>query len=121
MLRNKIKSLRILVNWVCSTALDIFPNGSLNLVFKNTRITVKRAMVQEDLHTISVHAKSYDTLYRNVNLEGITNVTPLGVITHNKNCWISNNNTLDLPCTPSAQGKRQQPFKFNLTITISLI
>ena len=36
-------------------------------------------------------------------------------------CWISNNNTLDIPCTPNAQEARRQPFEFNFTITIPVI
>ena len=36
-------------------------------------------------------------------------------------CWISNNNTLDLPCTPNAQEAHQQPFEFEFTITIPVI
>ena len=42
-------------------------------------------MVQEDWHTIYVHAKSHDTMYKIVNLEDTTDVTPSGVITHNTN------------------------------------
>ena len=36
-------------------------------------------------------------------------------------CWISNNNTLDIPCTPNAQEARRQLLKFDFTITISVI
>ena len=42
-------------------------------------------MVQEDLYTFSVHAKNYDKMYVIVNLEGITDVTLLGVVAHNTN------------------------------------
>ena len=58
---------------------------SLNLKFENKRIVVKRARMQEDLHTFSVHAKSHDIMYIIVNLEGITNVGSSGVISHNTN------------------------------------
>ena len=62
-----------------------FLSESLNLKFENTRITAKQAVVQEDLHRISVHAKSHNTLYKFVNLEDTTNVTFSGVVTHNTN------------------------------------
>ena len=62
-----------------------FLSGSLNLVFKNTRIAVKQAMLQEDFHIISVQWKCHDTMYRIVNLEDTTDFTLLGVITHNTN------------------------------------
>ena len=42
-------------------------------------------MVQENLHTIFMHAKSHDTMYRIVNLKGITDFTPSGVIAHDTN------------------------------------
>ena len=58
---------------------------SLNLAFENTKITTKRVMVQEDLYLFSMHAKSHNTMYVIVNLEDITDVTPLGVIPHNIN------------------------------------
>ena len=60
-------------------------SGFLNLVYENIRITVKWAVVQEDLHTIYVHAKSHNTMYKIVNLEDITALTPLGVIKHHTN------------------------------------
>ena len=41
-------------------------------------------MVQKDLHKISVHAKSHNTMYGIVNLEDTTDITLLGVITHNE-------------------------------------
>ena len=59
--------------------------GSLNLVFENTRITVKRAVAQKDLHKISVHAKSHNIMYGIINLEDITDITLLDVVTHIKN------------------------------------
>ena len=59
--------------------------GPLNPAFENTKIIAKRAMVQEDLHTYSVHVKSHNTMYVIVNLEGITNVVSSGAITHNPN------------------------------------
>ena len=36
-------------------------------------------------------------------------------------CWISNNNTLDIPCTPNAQEARRPLFEFDFTITIPVI
>ena len=36
-------------------------------------------------------------------------------------CWISNNNTLDIPCTPNAQEARQQPFESDFTIAIPVV
>ena len=80
-LKKKVTSLRTLVIRVCQTTLHIFLIGSLKLVFENTRITVKRAVAQEDLHKISVHAKSHNIMYQIVNLEDITNATPLDVAT----------------------------------------
>ena len=55
--------------------------GSLNLVFENTRITVRQAMTQEDSLKISMHTKSQNTMYGIVDLEDITNATPLDVVT----------------------------------------
>ena len=62
---------------------------SLNLVFENLRITVKRAVTQEDSHKIFVHAESQDTMYGIVNLEDTTNVKPLDVVTQDKNLHLS--------------------------------
>ena len=42
-------------------------------------------MVQENLHTISMHAKSHNTMSEIENLEETTNVTLLGVVIHNTN------------------------------------
>ena len=42
-------------------------------------------MVQEDLHKISMRAKSHNTMYGIVNLEDITDVTLLDVVIHNTN------------------------------------
>ena len=42
-------------------------------------------MVQEDLHIISVHAKSHNTMYGIANLEDTTDVTLSGVIVHDTN------------------------------------
>ena len=56
---------------------------SLNPAFENTKIIAKRAIVQEDLHTFSVRVKSHNTMYVIVNLEGITDITSAGAITHN--------------------------------------
>ena len=42
-------------------------------------------MVQEDSHTISVHAKSHATMYKIVNLEDTTDVTLSGVVIHDTN------------------------------------
>ena len=36
-------------------------------------------------------------------------------------CWISNNNTPDVPCTPNTQETHQQPSEFDLTITSPVI
>ena len=36
-------------------------------------------------------------------------------------CWISNNNTLDIPCTPNAQEARWQSFEFDFAIPILVI
>ena len=38
-----------------------------------------------------------------------------------KYCWISNNNTLDIPCTPNAQEARRPLFEFDFTITSPVI
>ena len=38
-------------------------------------------MEQDYLQTISVHAKSQDTMYKILNLEDITDATPLDVVT----------------------------------------
>ena len=62
-----------------------FLGGSLNPAFKNTQVIAKQAMVQEDLHTFSVHVKSLNTMYIIVNYKGITDVISLGAITHNTN------------------------------------
>ena len=37
--------------------------------------------MQEDLHEISMHVKSHNTMKRIVNPEDITNTTPLDVVT----------------------------------------
>ena len=58
---------------------------SLNLKFENIKIIAKRAMMQENLHTFSVHTKSHNVMYVIVILEGTTDVTSSGAITHNKN------------------------------------
>ena len=42
-------------------------------------------MVQKNLHIFSVHAKSHDIMCIIVNLEGITDVTPWGIIIHDTN------------------------------------
>ena len=65
-----------------------FISGSLNLEFENPRITATQAVVQKDLPKISVHAKNHDTIYGIVNLEDTTNITLLGVVTHNANPFI---------------------------------
>ena len=62
-----------------------FLDGYLNLEFENTKIIAKLARMQEDLHTFSVQARSHNTMYVIANLEGITEVTPSGTITHNIN------------------------------------
>ena len=62
-----------------------FLSGSLNLIFENSKITIKRAMVQEDLHKISVHEKSHNTMYRIRNLEDTTNFTLSDIIMHDTN------------------------------------
>ena len=62
-----------------------FLGGSLNLKFENIRIIAQRARVQEDSHTFSVHVRSHNIMYIIVNLEGITNITPSGAITHDTN------------------------------------
>ena len=36
-------------------------------------------------------------------------------------CWISNNNTLDITCTPNAHEARQPLVEFDFTITIPVI
>ena len=36
-------------------------------------------------------------------------------------CWISNNNTLDIPCTPNAQEARRPLSEFDFTISIPVI
>ena len=41
--------------------------GSLNLVFKKTRITAKQAVVRGNLLKTSMHTRSHDTTYRIVN------------------------------------------------------
>ena len=46
--------------------------------------------MQEDLHKISVHAKSHNIMYEIVNLEDTTNVTLSGVITHNAKPSLTN-------------------------------
>ena len=53
---------------------------SLNLVFENTRITVRQVMTQEDLLKISMHTKCHNTMYGIADLEDITDTTPLHVV-----------------------------------------
>ena len=36
-------------------------------------------------------------------------------------CWILNNNTLDITCTPNVQEARRHLFEFDFTITIPVI
>ena len=66
-------------------------------------------MVQEDLHKISVHTKSHNTMYGIVNLEGITNVTPSGVITHDTNPPLTNISYYSLKIKKKKNGKTKTP------------
>jgi len=60
--------------------LDI---GPLNLVFENTRITAKRAVVQGDSLKIFMHVRNHDSTYATVNQEDTINVTLSGIVNYN--------------------------------------
>ena len=84
LLKKKFTSLRTLVIKVCQTTLNIFPHWIYKpriRKHKNHRITVKQAVTQEDLLKISVYTKSHNIMYKIVNLEDITNDTPLEIVT----------------------------------------
>ena len=50
-------------------------NRSPKLESENPRITANQAVLQEDLHKMSIHLKNYNIMYKTVNLEDIINVT----------------------------------------------
>ena len=56
---------------------------------------------------------------------GENNIPQRSIFSTNKDmktyCWISNNDTLDIPCTPDTQGTRWPLFEFDFTITIPVI
>ena len=57
-------------------------NGSLNLETESPINTEKQAVVQEDLHKISIHVRNHITIYETVNLEDTINVTLSSVTNH---------------------------------------
>ena len=57
-------------------------NEFLNLQLKSPINTGKQAVVQEDLHIISVHVNNHITTYKTVNLEDTIDVTLSSVTDH---------------------------------------
>ena len=58
-------------------------NGSLNLESESPINTANQAVVQENLHKISVHVYNHITTYETVNLEDTIDVTLSSVTDHN--------------------------------------
>ena len=48
-------------------------------------------------------------------------LTMMKMVSNVLSCWVSNNNTLEIPCTPNAQEARRPLFEFDFTTTIPLI
>ena len=70
-------------------------NGSLNLESESPINTGKQAVVQENLHIISIYVNNHIMTYETVNLENTINVTLSSVTDHDTSPFIPTFHMMD--------------------------
>ena len=80
--KKKVTHLGTSIVQVCRSTLNVIPQWISKPRIRKPNNTGKQAVVQEDLHIISVHVNNHITTYKTVNLEDTIDVTLSNVTDH---------------------------------------